>query len=103
MAGHLMAELAVRPALVDVIDTLHHGESDIGLEEVMVQPRTAAIGKTVAEAGLPDSAGAKLLAGRGKDGAPPGKPAPGPGLGGGGPPTRAGSAAPRLPPPARLP
>ncbi len=68
MAGHLMAELAVRPALVDVLDTLHHGESDIGLEEVMVQPRTAAIGKTVAEAGLLDSAGAKLLAVRRKDG-----------------------------------
>src|SRR5438128_8629536 len=25
MAGHLMAELAVHPAMVDVLDTLHHG------------------------------------------------------------------------------
>ena len=68
MAGHLMAELAVRPALVDVLDTLHHGESDIGLEELLVNPRTSAIGKTVAEAGLLDASRAKLLAVRRRDG-----------------------------------
>ena len=68
MAGHLMAELAVRPALVDVLDTLHHGESDIGLEELLVNPRTTAIGKTVAEAGLLDGSRAKLLAVRRRDG-----------------------------------
>jgi voltage-gated potassium channel len=68
MAGHLMAELAVRPALVDVLDTLHHGESDIGLEELLVNPRTAAIGKTVAEAGLLETSRAKLLAVRRRDG-----------------------------------
>jgi voltage-gated potassium channel len=68
MAGHLMAELAVRPALVDVLDTLHHGESDIGLEEVLVNPRTGAVGKTVSEAGLLDAARAKLLAVRRRDG-----------------------------------
>jgi voltage-gated potassium channel len=69
MAGHLMAELAVRPALVDVLDTLHHGEAEVGLEEVLVSPRTAAVGKTVAEAGLLDSSRAKLLALRRKNGA----------------------------------
>jgi len=68
MAGHLMAELAVRPALVDVLDTLHHGESDIGLEEVLVNPRTSAVGKTVAEAGLLEGSRAKLLAVRRRDG-----------------------------------
>jgi voltage-gated potassium channel len=68
MAGHLMAELAVRPALVDVLDTLHHGESDIGLEEVLVNPRTPAIGKTVAEAGLLEVSRAKLLAVRRRNG-----------------------------------
>ena len=68
MAGHLMAELAVRPALVDVLDTLHHGESDIGLEEVIVGPNTKVIGKTVADAGLLDPSGAKLLAVRRRDG-----------------------------------
>ena len=68
MAGQLMAELAVRPALVDVLDTLHHGESDIGLEELLVNPHTAAIGKTVAEAGLLEASRAKLLAVRRRDG-----------------------------------
>jgi voltage-gated potassium channel len=68
MAGHLMAELAVRPGVVDVLDTLHHGESDIGLEEVIVGPKTKVMGKTVAEAGLLDPSGAKLLAVRRRDG-----------------------------------
>jgi voltage-gated potassium channel len=68
MAGHLMAELAVRPGLVDVLDTLHHGESDIGLEELLVNPKMASIGKTVGEAGLLDGARAKLLAVRRRDG-----------------------------------
>jgi voltage-gated potassium channel len=68
MAGHLMAELAVRPGLVDVLDTLHHGESDIGLEEVLVNPKTKAVGKTLSDAGLLNPAGAKLLAVRRRDG-----------------------------------
>jgi voltage-gated potassium channel len=68
MAGHLMAELAIRPALVDVLDTLHHGESDIGLEEVLVNPGTPIVGKTVAEAGLLEASRAKLLAVRRRDG-----------------------------------
>ncbi len=68
MAGHLMAELAVHPAMVDVLDTLHHGESDIGLEEVLIQPQTRAIGKTLTDSGLLDSAGPKLLAVRRRDG-----------------------------------
>src|SRR5213080_3594703 len=68
MAGHRMAELAVHPAMVDVLDTLHHGESDIGLEEVLIQPETKAIGKTLADSGLLDAQGAKLLAVRRRDG-----------------------------------
>ena len=68
MAGHLMAELAVHPAMVDVLDTLHHGESDIGLEEVLVQPQTKAVGKTLVDSGLLDTSGAKLLAVRRRDG-----------------------------------
>jgi Trk K+ transport system NAD-binding subunit len=63
-----MAELAVHPALVDVLDTLHHGGSDIGLEEVIVSPRTAALGKTLAGAGLLEPSRAKLLAVRRRDG-----------------------------------
>jgi voltage-gated potassium channel len=68
MAGHRMAELAVRPALVDVLDTLHHGEAGIGVEELLVGAGMASVGKTIEEAGLLDQAAAKLLALRRQDG-----------------------------------
>ena len=68
MAGHRMAELAVRPALVDVLDTLHHGEAGIGVEELLVGAGMASVGKTIEEAGLLDPAAAKLLALRRSDG-----------------------------------
>jgi voltage-gated potassium channel len=68
MAGHLMAELAVRPALVDVLDTLHHGESEIAVEEMLVSAGMAAVGKTIEESGLLDASAAKLLALRRRDG-----------------------------------
>ena len=68
MAGHRMAELAVHPALVDVLDTLHHGGSEIGVEEVLVGQSTTALGKTLDGAGLLDAAGAKVLALRRRDG-----------------------------------
>ncbi len=68
MAGHRMAELAVRPALVDVMDSLHHGESEIAVEEMLVQARVAAVGKTIAGAGLVSPDVAKVLAVRRRDG-----------------------------------
>ena len=68
MAGHRMAELAIRPAMVDVLDTLHHGEAGIGVEEMMVVPQTRAIGKTLDQAGLLASDAAKVLAVRKRDG-----------------------------------
>ena len=68
MAGHLMAELAIRPALVDVLDTLHHGESEIAVEEMLVSAGMAAVGKTIEETGLLDTSAAKLLALRRRDG-----------------------------------
>jgi voltage-gated potassium channel len=68
MAGHRIAELAVRPALVDVLDTLHHGEAGIGVEEMLVGQSTTAAGQTLAEAGLLDPSAAKLLALRRQDG-----------------------------------
>jgi voltage-gated potassium channel len=68
MAGHLMAELAVRPAVVDVLDTLHHGESEIAVEEMIVSAGMAAVGKTIEETGLLDASAAKLLALRRRDG-----------------------------------
>jgi voltage-gated potassium channel len=68
MAGHRMAELAVHPALVDVLDTLHHGGAEIGIEEIIVGPTTAALGKSLDDAGLLDPSGAKVLALRRRDG-----------------------------------
>jgi voltage-gated potassium channel len=68
MAGHLMAELAVRPALVDVLDTLHHGGSDIGVEELIVRRGMAAVGKTIQQSGLLETSAARLLALRRRDG-----------------------------------
>jgi len=68
MAGHRMAELAIRPAMVDLLDTLHHGEAGIGVEEMVVTPATKAIGMTLEEAGLLASDAAKLLAVRKPDG-----------------------------------
>jgi voltage-gated potassium channel len=68
MAGHRMAELAIRPAMVDVLDTLHHGEAGIGVEELLIAPNTPAIGKTIDEAGLLAPSAAKVLALRRQDG-----------------------------------
>lgn len=68
MAGHRMAELAIRPAMVDVLDTLHHGEAGIGVEEFMISATTPALGKTVDEAGLLVPSAAKVLAVRRQDG-----------------------------------
>ena len=68
MAGHRMAELAIRPAMVDVLDTLHHGEAGIGVEEMVVTSTTQASGKTLEEAGLLSADAAKVLAVRKLDG-----------------------------------
>jgi voltage-gated potassium channel len=68
MAGHRMAELAVHPALVDVLDTLHHGGSEIGIEEILVSRSMTTLGKSLDEAGLLDPSGAKVLALRRSDG-----------------------------------
>jgi voltage-gated potassium channel len=37
MAGHRLAEAALRPGLVDVMDTLRHRDSDVGVGEVVVE------------------------------------------------------------------
>ncbi len=66
MAGHRMAELAIRPAMVDVLDTLHHGEAGIGVEEMVVGSLIA--GKTLEGAGLLAPDAAKVLAVRRRDG-----------------------------------
>lgn len=68
MAGHRMAELAIHPAVVDLLDTLHHGVAEIGVEEMVVGTGTPAVGKTLEETGLLGSSEAKLLAVRRSDG-----------------------------------
>src|SRR5947209_10744907 len=68
MAGHRMAELAIRPAMVDVLDTLHHGEAGIGVEERVIVSGTKAEGQTLEEAGLLTPDAAKVLAVRKSDG-----------------------------------
>lgn len=68
MAGHRMAELAIRPAMVDVLDTLHHGEAGIGVEEMVVAAGSPAIDRTLEEAGLFDANAARILAIRKPDG-----------------------------------
>jgi len=62
MAGHRMAELAIRPAMVDFLDTLHHGEAGIGVEEMVVTSGTKAAGNTLEDAGLVAPDAAKVLA-----------------------------------------
>lgn len=68
MAGRLMAQLAIRPAVVDVIETMQHGESDIGLEEIIVGSECPARGRTLCETGLLEGGRARLLALRRRDG-----------------------------------
>ena len=68
MAGHRMAELAIRPAMVDLLDTLHHGEAGIGVEEMVMTPASKAIGSTLEEAGLLAPNAARVLAVRKTDG-----------------------------------
>jgi Trk K+ transport system NAD-binding subunit len=63
-----MAELAIRPALVDVLDSLHHGEAGIGVEEMLVAPSTMAVGKSIEESGLLAQEAARVLAVRRRDG-----------------------------------
>jgi voltage-gated potassium channel len=68
MAGRLMAQLAIRPAVVDVVDTMQHGGSSIGIEEILVSDVCSARGRTLRETGLLASGQARLLAVRRRDG-----------------------------------
>ncbi len=68
MAGRLMAQLAIRPAVVDVIETMQHGGSSIGIEEILVGDECHARGRTLRDAGLLERGRARLLAVRRRDG-----------------------------------
>lgn len=69
MAGRLMAQLAIRPSVVDVIETMQRGQSSIGIEEILVGAECRARGRTLREAGLLDAGQARILALRRSDGA----------------------------------
>jgi voltage-gated potassium channel len=68
MAGRLMAQLAIRPAVVDVVESLQHGGSTIGLEEILVRDECRVRGQTLRDAGVLDPRQARLLAVRRRDG-----------------------------------
>jgi voltage-gated potassium channel len=76
MAGRQVAALAMRPALVDVMETLHHGGADIGVEELVVPAHSPVAGRTLASSGLLHGDGAQLLALRRADGTMHVNPAP---------------------------
>jgi Trk K+ transport system NAD-binding subunit len=62
--------------MVDVIDTLHHGEAGIGVEEMLVIPGTKAVGSTLEASGLLSPDAARVLAVRKTDGSVNVNPAP---------------------------
>jgi voltage-gated potassium channel len=68
MAGHRIAELALRPAMVDFLDSLHHGEAGIGVEEMIVEAGSKASGRSLQDLGLLAAETAKVLAVRRSDG-----------------------------------
>jgi len=48
-----MAQAALRPAVVDIIDlATHHQSLELQLEEVIVPPSSPCLGKTLKESGL---------------------------------------------------
>ena len=68
MAGRQLALMAIRPALVDVMETLHHGDASIGVEEVLVRTGAVATGRTLEDLQLLTGQVARLLAVRRRDG-----------------------------------
>lgn len=69
MAGHQLAALAIQPALVEVMETLHHGGAAVAVEELVVPRHSAAVGRPLSSSGLLEPGGAQLLALRRADGA----------------------------------
>src|SRR5260370_13134068 len=61
MGAHRMAALAVRPVAVDVLDTVLHGENiDLVIEELLVASSSKVLGRTLADSGITEAAGALL-------------------------------------------
>ena len=63
-----MAELALRPGLVEVMNTLRHSGADVGVEELLLGEGSTLAGRTLREAGFLEADLATLLAVRRRDG-----------------------------------
>jgi len=68
MAGHRIAEMALRPAVVEVMDTLLSGGGEIGVEEMVVPAECCRKSQTLEQAGLLKSGTGRLPALRRADG-----------------------------------
>lgn len=66
MAGHQMAAMALRPALVDLLETIQ--DRDFGVEELVVPPRASVTGRSLEAAGLLSDGCAQVMAVRRTDG-----------------------------------
>ncbi len=62
MVGRYLAELALHPDLVDMTPPLRRGASETSVEEILLQAGSHVLGRTMSDAGLRDSAGARILA-----------------------------------------
>lgn len=62
MAGHRMAEMALRPGVAEVMDSLRQGTGGIGVEELFVPDSWGPTGTTLAESGLLGPGTARPLA-----------------------------------------
>ncbi len=68
MAGHRMAEMALRPAVVEVMDSLQAGGGEIGVEEMVVPDGSPIVGRTLESSDLLGPGTARVLALRRRDG-----------------------------------
>jgi voltage-gated potassium channel len=69
LGGRRMANLALRPTVVDFLDTLIHSDNmDLWIEEIGVSPDSVLVGITLADASLRDTVGLNVLAIRHNDG-----------------------------------
>ena len=63
MGGHRMAQAALRPAVVDIIDLATHYQSlELQLEEVSLPPSSPCLGKSLEESGLYGQPGTIIVA-----------------------------------------
>lgn len=73
IAGHRMANLAIRPGVVEFFDTITKaGGVELAIKEVVVSPLSPLVGKTVQEAQSIMSDGAMIVALKKQDGLVPG-------------------------------